>query len=114
MAQTTTAVDLLAAQFAAIDSSALASLVMVHDTSLLFENFPAVYRGPDESVWRVDDGGVFSPGDIQILFMAQLPRTYIMAIPWAGAEGESDQLVQADSAGAFRTILRDYRYWVPE
>ena len=113
-ARTAPDVELLAAQFATIDSNALASLVVVRDTSLLFQDFPAVYRGPDESVWRVDDQGIFSPGDIAILFFAQLSHAYVMAITWAGAEGESDRLLLADTTNAFRTVITDYRYWVPE
>src|SRR2546430_11410507 len=41
--------EVLAVQFATIDSDALASLVVVRDSSLPFPDFPAVYRGPDES-----------------------------------------------------------------
>ena len=106
--------ELLAVQFATIDSSALASLVVVRDSSLLFQDFPAVYRGAHESVWRVDDGGVFSPEAFTILFVAQLSHAYVMAITWAGAEGESDELLVADSTHMFRTVVRDYRYRVPE
>ena len=106
--------EVLAVQFATIDSSALASLVVVRDSSLLFQDFPAVYRGPDESVWRVDDQGVFSPGDFAILFVAQLSHACVMAITWAGVEGESDELLLADSTDVFRTVTRAYRYWVPE
>ena len=113
-ARTAPDVELLAAQFATIDSNALASLVVVRDSSLLFQDFPAVYRGPDESVWRVDDQGVFSPGDIAILFFAQLSHADVMALTWAGAEGESDQLLLADTTNTFRTVIKDYRYWVPE
>jgi hypothetical protein len=106
--------ELLAVQFATIDSNALASLVVVGDSSLLFQDFPAVYRGPDESVWRVDDQGVFSPDSFTILFVARLSHAYVMAITWAGAEGESDELLVADSTHMFRTVTRAYRYWVPE
>ena len=106
--------ELVAAQFATIDSNALAGLVLVRDTSLLFQDFPAVYRGPDESVWRVDDQGRFSPRDLAVLFVARVSQAYVMAITWAGAEGESDELVLADSTDTFRTVVRDYRYWVPE
>jgi hypothetical protein len=104
---------LLAVQFATIDSNALASLVVVRDSSLLVQDFPAVYRGPDESVWRVDDEGMFSPESFAILFVAQLPHAYVMAITWAGAEGESDELLLSDSTDTFRTVIRDYRYCCP-
>jgi len=114
LAQAPTDAELLAVQFAAIDSNALASLAVVRDTSLLFQDFPAVSRGPDEDVWRVDDQGIFSPGDFEILFVAQLSHAYVMAITWAGAEGESDELLLADSTDEFRAVIKDYRYWVPD
>src|SRR5437588_683389 len=75
---------------------------------------PRRHRRPDESVWRVDDQGVFSPGDFAILFVAQLSHACVMAITWAGVEGESDELLLADSTDVFRTVTRAYRYWVPE
>lgn len=88
--------------------------MLVRDGSLLFQDFPAVSRGPHESVWRVDDQGIFSPEDFEILFVAQLSHAYVMALTWAGAEGESDELVLADSPDEFRTIIKDYRYWAPD
>lgn len=111
IASTPTNLDVLAVQFATIDSNALASLAVVGDTSLWFQDFPAIYN--DESTWRVDDGGVFSPTAFDILFVAALPYGFVMAIAWAGAEGESCELLLADSAGAFRKVTTGYRYWAP-
>jgi hypothetical protein len=103
--------EVLAVQFANVDTNALASLVVVGDSSLVFKDFPAVHS--DESTWRVDDGGVFSPKDFDILFVAEMPYGYVMAIAWAGAEGESCELLIADSPGVFRTLITGYRYWAP-
>lgn len=103
--------EVLAVQFANVDSNALASLALVSDSSLWFRDFPAVYN--EESTWRVDDGGVFSPADFNILFAAPLTSGYVMAIAWAGAEGESSELVVADSTDAFRILSKGYRYWAP-
>jgi hypothetical protein len=105
--------EVLAVQFANIDSSALGSLAVVGDTSMSFKDFPATYRGPDESTWRVDDGGLFSPRDFEILFFATRSNRYAMAFTWAGAEGESSELLIADSAGTFRTLTKGYRYRAP-
>ena len=113
IAETPTHLEVLAVQFANIDSSALASLALVGDSSLMFKDFAAVYHGPGESTWRVDDGGEFSPRGFDILFVAALPSGYVMAITWAGAEGESCELLLGDSAGAFRTLTMSYRYWGP-
>lgn len=105
--------ELLAVQFATVDSSALASFVLIRDTSLRFHDFPAVYRGPDQDVWRVDDQGVFSPEDFEIVFVVPLPHAFAMAITWAGAEGGANQFLVADSADLFREVVSDYRYWAP-
>lgn len=111
IAATPTHRDVLAVQFVSIDTNALASLAVVGDGSLVFKDFPAVYS--EETTWRVDDGGVFSPKDFDILFVAEMPYGYVMAIAWAGAEGESCELLLADSPGAFRTLTTGYRYWAP-
>jgi hypothetical protein len=106
-----TELRVLAVQFANIDTSALASLAVVGDTSLVFKDFPATHS--DESTWRVDDEGMFSPSGFEILFVARLSYGYVMAITWAGAEGESSELMLSDSASAFRTLVKAYRYWSP-
>jgi hypothetical protein len=105
--------EVIAVQFANIDSSALASLAVVGDSALSCKDFPAIYHGSDGSTWRVDDGGVFSPKDFDILFVSAQPYGYVMAFAWAGEEGESGELVVADSGGAFRTLTKGYRYWSP-
>jgi len=103
----------LAVQFANIDSSALASLAFVGDSSLVFKDFPAVHDGSGEGTWRVDDEGVFSPRGFDIVFVAAMPAGYVVAFTWAGAEGESSELLQWESGSAFRTLAKGYRYWSP-
>lgn len=107
-------VTVAAVQFANRDTSALASIVVVDHGQFLFEDFPATYRGPDNDVWRVDDGGKFSPEGFQVLFFARVRGIDIMGLTWAGSEGENAYLLVADSASAFRTVAHTYRYWVPE
>jgi hypothetical protein len=114
LAQTRSNAEIIATQYATIDSNALASLVIVRDTALTWQDFPGVVRDGGNSVWRVDDEGVFSPQNFQILFVAELPHRYAVAIAWAGAEGESDQFLLADSASALRTVVQGYRYWAPD
>jgi hypothetical protein len=106
-------VQVIAVQFALVDTSALASLVVVSQDRLLFQDFPATYRGPDSDIWRVDDGGTFSPHAFGILFFCRLRGTYVMALTWAGAESEDSYLLVADSADTFRSVATSYRYWVP-
>lgn len=108
-----TELRVLAVQFANIDTSALASLAVVGDTSLVFKDFPATHDAADGGTWRVDDEGVFSPSGFDILFVARMPEGFVMAFTWAGAEGESSELLLSDSASAFRTLAQSYRYWSP-
>ena len=103
----------VAVQFIHVDTSALAAVALVRDTVLLFHALPARYSGPGESSWRVDDGGVFDPSAIRLLFTAVLPRGHAAALLWAGAEGESDELVIADSTVRTRSAVVAYRYWSP-
>lgn len=105
--------QIVAVQFGFADTSALASVVVVDRGRLLFDDFPATYRGPDSDIWRADDGGVFSPEAFTVLFVCRLRGAYVMALTWAGAEGEDADLLVADSADAFRRVATAYRYWVP-
>lgn len=105
--------ETVAAQFATIDTSALAALAIVDDSVRLFHTFPANYAGPDADVWRVDDQGVFAPETLNTLFIARTVGTYVFAFSWAGSEGESSTFVVADGSRTTRELARAYRYWVP-
>mgnify|MGYP000919710212 CR=1 FL=1 len=103
---------IVAAQFATVDTSALAALALFEGELRLLHPLPG--RGDsDGSVWRVDDGGVFDPDALRILFAARLPQGHALAFLWAGAEGESAQLVLADSTREARRAISAYRYWSP-
>ena len=104
----------LAVHFANADTSALAGVALARDSVHLFFPLPGRYDGPGGSVWRVDDGGIFDPDAIRFLFAARLPQGYAAAFLWAGAEGESEQLVVADSTPHARSALTAYRYWSPQ
>jgi hypothetical protein len=106
-------VEILALQFAAIDTSALASIVVADHGQLFFHDFPATYRGPAADVWRVDDNGTFSPADFGIPFCGRRGGRFVMALTWAGAEGENAYLLVADSANTLRAVAKSYRYWAP-
>jgi hypothetical protein len=38
----------------------------------------------------------------------------VIALTWAGTEGEDSYLLVADSGNVFRSVATSYRYWVPE
>lgn len=106
-------VQFVPVHFANVDTSALAAVALVQDSVLLFYALPGQYGGPGESIWRVDDDGVFDPDAIRLLFAARLPQGHAVAFVWAGAEGESDRLVVADSTGHAQSAVVAYRYWSP-
>ena len=101
----------LAMQFALVDTMALASLVLVAPQRVLYLDFPAKYPGPEEDIWRVDDGGRFEPSSFTILFFTRCTDADCLALTWAGSEGEDEYLAVADSADALRVAKQQYRYW---
>lgn len=100
----------LAAHFANADTTALAALALVQDSVRLYYPLVGRYVKPGEDVWRVDDGGVFDPESIRLLFIARLPQGHAAAILWGGAEGELAQLVVSDSTLQARVVASGYRY----
>lgn len=105
---------ILAVQFSVVDTNALASVVLIDQDHLLFQDFPGTYRGPQSDIWRADDGGLVSPDGFGIPFLCRLRGTYVIALTWAGTEGEDSYLLVADSGNVFRSVATSYRYWVPE
>lgn len=101
------------AQFATEGTSALAALALVEDTVILYHALPAESHDLGTSTWRVDDGGIFDPESIRMLFVAELPQGLAAAFLWAGAEGESDVLVVAKSTIHSSSAVTGYRYWSP-
>ncbi|OGW26420.1 MAG: hypothetical protein A2X56_12365 [Nitrospirae bacterium GWC2_57_13] len=88
----------------------IASLVLITKKHLVFED----YRGStknNNSVWRVDDGGILNPRDFQILAAFRTPSGIELIRAWAGFEGESAALLREEGA-KFLTVLTQYRYWV--
>ena len=103
---------IVAVQYVTIDSNALARLAIVGDSTLVFEDLPAV-SNKAQGTWRVDDGGVFSPADFDFLFVAVMPYGFVIATDWTGAEGESCTLDVAPAVGVFRVLDESYRYRAP-
>lgn len=55
-----------------------------------------------------------SPDGFGIPFLCRLRGTCVIALTWAGTEGEDSYLLVADSGNVFRSVATSYRYWVPE
>lgn len=68
----------------------LASIVMKTPTKFVFKDYPAKYN--ESSTWRVDDGGSVYPELFSILFASETKTGIVLAIKWAGAEGENTTL----------------------
>jgi hypothetical protein len=68
----------------------LASIVMKIPAKFVFKDYPAKYNA--SSTWRVDDGGSVYPDLFSILFASETESGIVLAIKWAGAEGENTTL----------------------
>lgn len=101
------------AEFSRIGKDALASLVLVNNSRLLFADFPAEYRGEGSDLWRVDDGGELSAGAFQLVFVAHRAGRYALGIGWDGAEGRSLTLFVSGPGNQFEIALSDYWYHAP-
>lgn len=91
----------------------LAALVVVDGDSTIWERYVGTPSDDSNSVWRVDDEGVFSGCSLAIVAAFRSNGRLVIARTWAGPEGESDALLQ-ESADSFAVVGDAYRYWSPE
>jgi hypothetical protein len=105
--------SLLLAEFVRQDTDALASVVVVDGDRGVFADNTATYKGPGLDLWRVDDGGVFSPEGVQVVFLLQRGTSYTLGLRWGGSEGAL--LIVFASTGGDRLIrvISDYWYQAP-
>ena len=97
-------------QFLPQGNNNLASLVLITKDRIVFEDYKGSTTDTD-SIWRVDDGGIFNPRDFEILAAFRSPHGYELVRAWAGPEGESTVLLREEGA-IFSNVLTQYRYWV--
>ncbi len=87
----------------------LASIAYIKDDQVVLKDYPAKYD--EQSTWRVDAGG--QPGLFEVLFLANSNEGLLLALTWAGPEGENE-FVLKDVNGTFQdTGLKSGRYWAP-
>ncbi len=93
-------------------SSLLMSIFLKTDDGIKSIDYPAESDG--QSAWRVDDEGIIDPGLFSILFAAKTLDGLLVAVCWAGAEGENIffLLEQEDTLEQFSSEI--YRYWSPQ
>jgi hypothetical protein len=104
---------LLLVEFARRDKDALASLVLVDHDRMIFADYPAVFRGKGEDLWRVDDGGVLSAEGFRVVFLLQRGTFYALGINWLGSEGGSLAVFVSNGDNRFTRVIADYWYWMP-
>jgi hypothetical protein len=92
---------------------ALASLVLVDGTRMIFADYPAEFRGEGQDLWRADDGGVLSPQGFAVVFALQRGDRYTLGLAWDGAEGRSLSLWVSEGSERFRQVINDYWYQAP-
>lgn len=98
-------------QFFPQGNSNIACLVLITKEGIVFEDYTGNTKDAN-SVWRVDDGGIFNPRDFKILAAFQSPYGLELIRAWSGPEGENSVLLREEGA-TFIKVLTQYRYWVP-
>jgi len=92
--------------------SLLAGLVVWDDGE--FESFDYPARRDPYSAWRVDDEGELCPECFTVLFVLRAESGCWVGLSWAGAEGESLQLLCPAGGGQLRQVVSGYRYLAPQ
>lgn len=105
--------DVALLEFERRGKDALASLIVVDGTRTMFADYPAEFRGEGQELWRVDDGGVLSPRDFEIVCALRRGNWYALGIGWHGAEGQSLSLWISEGSERFTKVINDYWYQAP-
>ncbi|WP_160040076.1 hypothetical protein [Paenibacillus sp. USDA918EY] len=88
-----------------------ASLVLVQGDRIAAKDFTADYD--PISTWRVDDGGEVVPEMFSFLFAASSREGTVLAVAWAGAEGENEHIYKQQGTELVDLDLSSGRYMVP-
>ena len=92
---------------------ALASLAVIDQSKRMYVDYPADFTGPGADLWRADDGGEIHSEGFEIVFLLKRGTTYLMAVSWSAAEGDSLSLLIADDSSQFTEIIEDSWYRSP-
>ena len=92
---------------------ALASLVVVDGDRRIYIDYPADFSGPGADLWRADDGGEIHAEGFDVVFLLKRGSTYLLALDWAGAEGNAFRCTRAEGAGQFKELFSDSWYRAP-
>ena len=94
-------------------SNALASLMVADGDQRMYIDYPADFKGPGADLWRVDDGGEIHAEHFDVVFLLKRGSTYMLAIDWAGAEGNALSLHAAEGPGQFKELITESWYRSP-
>jgi hypothetical protein len=75
-------------------------------------DYPADFKGPGDDLWRADDGGEIRAEGSEVVFLLKRGTRYVMAVDWAGAEGNVLS-VQAAEGSQFKEVISDSWYRSP-
>ena len=92
---------------------ALASLIVVDGDRRIYVDYPAKFKAPGDTLWRVDDGGEINPDSFRVVFLLKRGSSYLLAVDWGGAEGSALALHVSESGGQFKEVLSDSWYRSP-
>jgi hypothetical protein len=102
---------LVLVEFARQNNDALASVVLIDRDRASFADYPAVFRGEGQDLWRVGDGGVLS--GLEVVFLVKRGNFYAMGIEWSAEEGALLALFVTVRDHQFRRVIEDYWYRAP-
>ena len=92
---------------------ALASLVVIDGDRRAYIDYPADFKGPGDDLWRADDGGEIHSEGFEVVFLLKRGATYVLAVDWAGAEGNALSVHTADAGAQFKEVVTDSWYRSP-
>ena len=100
-------------EFSRLLTHALATLVVIDDDRRMYVDYPAEFKGPGADLWRADDGGEIHADGFEVVFLLKRGTTYVLAVNWAGAEGNALSLHTAEGSGQFKEVLAGSWYRSP-
>jgi hypothetical protein len=113
IAESTGGIQVAILEFSRRLNQALASLVVADGEQRMYIDYAADFRGPGTDLWRVDDGGEIHAEHFDVVFLLKRGSTYLLAIDWAGAEGDALSLHAAEGPGQFKELITDSWYRSP-
>lgn len=92
---------------------ALASVAVIDGDRRTYIDYPADFKGPGDDLWRADDGGEIHAEGFEVVFLLKRGTTYVLAVDWAGAEGNALSVHTAEGGGPFKEIVTGSWYRLP-